>query len=260
MPKAGAISEEELADVRVRFNATARLHRSDQLDLPRFRDLVNEVLLEVVGEQEDRLPTPADLSEAFTLADADMSGLVDEEEFVTLYGLIRQGAVKGLGKKGMFASMKKGSFKKSFTQAPARLSQELPPQPLIEEETTADSVDKDEPEVADGLTEVEIEAARDRFQEACDAEGADELDKPAFAALVLALLEEESSASSSSGGATAMPSEDDLSVAFTLADADQSGKTIRAICIDVFFSQSHAPSMSMYHMFCYMSPCLHRQD
>jgi len=248
------MTEDELADVRVRFNATARMHRSDQLDLPRFRDLVNEVLLEVVSEPESSLPTPGDMSEAFTLADADKSGLVDEEEFITLYGLIRQGAVKGLGKKGMFASMKKGSFKRSFAQAPPRASQELPPQPLTEEDSTADTANEKQA-MTDGLTEVETEAARDRFQAACDAEGADELDKPSFAALVLELLEEESS--TSSGGATTIPSEDDLSVAFTLADADQSGNIFALACFEVLTTRTQSLLFFLYLpcLFLYYSSC-----
>jgi hypothetical protein len=217
------MTEDELADVQERFHATARLHGSGQLDLPCFRDLVAEVLLEVVGEPERRLPTPGDLSAAFTLADVDSSGLVDLEEFMALYALIRNGAVQGLGKKGVFASLKKGSFKKSFAQATPRASQKLSP-PLPEEEAAVLPAHGAASAMMGGLTEAEADDARDRFQAACDAEGADELDKPAFSKLVLALLQEEGGAG---GGGVALPSEQDLSVAFGMADADQSGKAPR---------------------------------
>jgi len=52
------------------------------------------------------LPNTADLDAAFTLADEDMSGLVDEQEFIKLYQLIRRGEIVGLGS----TSSKRPSF------------------------------------------------------------------------------------------------------------------------------------------------------
>ena len=72
----------------------------DQLRAPAFAELVKELLHQGgVGE----VPSEADLKAAFTLADADEGGTVDESEFVRLYELILGGGVAGLvSKPSMF--------------------------------------------------------------------------------------------------------------------------------------------------------------
>ena len=72
------------------------------------------------------LPNTADLDAAFTLADEDLSGLVDEHEFIKLYQLIRRGEIVGLGtasKRPSFFSRnnnklkREASFRKSLNEA-----------------------------------------------------------------------------------------------------------------------------------------------
>lgn len=48
------------------------------------------------GRRRMHLPTDAELTKAFKLADRDNSGLVDEDEFMALFALAVEGRVSGL--------------------------------------------------------------------------------------------------------------------------------------------------------------------
>jgi len=118
-PTEGQIEQEW----RKKFTAAATAKASKELEKPEFKALVKKILVkelmkmtEYAQPGDPPLPPPpldADLDAAFTVADADKSGLVDEEEFVQLMRLIKAGKVEGLGSKGRFG-FKGASKQKQF--------------------------------------------------------------------------------------------------------------------------------------------------
>jgi hypothetical protein len=87
------------------------------------KDLMKASALAEPGSPGSPSPPPADadLDAAFAVADADKSGLVDEEEFVKLMRLIKAGKVEGLGETSWFgfggAKGKEKQFKEDLAQA-----------------------------------------------------------------------------------------------------------------------------------------------
>jgi len=74
-----------------------------EIDFIDFKILIKEILNESNGEASKRgkpkipIPSDKDLLVLFGRADVDKSGLVDEFEFIGLYGQVMEGNVKGLG-------------------------------------------------------------------------------------------------------------------------------------------------------------------
>ena len=207
--RSSSAAKKDAAEAKERYQATARANGGGELTKTVFIDLVKELLVEG-GAKERDMPSSKDLETAFEMADADKSGLVDEDEFVTLYALIKKGEVKGLSKKSIFSS-KQSRVKSHFKEK--------------EESKEEPTVAADAPEPDDGdnddwgdapagpTAEEEEERIRDAFGAKTESEGADELDLTAFKALVLELLP----------GGLAVPTDKDLDVAFVLADEDKSG-------------------------------------
>ena len=108
----------EESRIKAKYHQMLELHRVDELDRALFKELIKILLKE--DKSVKSLPSDQDLDWVFEVADADQSGLLDEDEFVALYKLASAGHVKGVGKKN---ASKKENFKKSFDAAglPARL-------------------------------------------------------------------------------------------------------------------------------------------
>jgi len=81
--------------IKAKYHQMLESNRVDELDRTLFKELIKSLL------KEDRsvksLPSDQDLDWVFEVADADQSGMVDEDEFVALYKLVSAGHVKGLG-------------------------------------------------------------------------------------------------------------------------------------------------------------------
>jgi Ca2+-binding EF-hand superfamily protein len=81
--------------IKAKYHQMLESNRVDELDRTLFKELIKSLL------KEDRsvksLPSDQDLDWVFEVADADQSGMVDEDEFVALYKLASAGHVKGLG-------------------------------------------------------------------------------------------------------------------------------------------------------------------
>jgi len=84
-------------------------------------------LIKSTGEKT--LPSDADLEVTFTLADEDGNGVVDEEEFLHIYELVKNGEVKGLSgntltktslRQKAILEKKQEKFKKALADAKAR--------------------------------------------------------------------------------------------------------------------------------------------
>ena len=86
-------SEEE--DMQKLFAAKAAKYQSEELSKVAFKELVKEIMAADP-------PNKKDLDVAFDIADENKGGTVSEEEFVKLVALIKQGSVKGLGKRSFF--------------------------------------------------------------------------------------------------------------------------------------------------------------
>ena len=107
-----APEEQEEQRWRRKFESAATGTASFELGKPEFKALVKKLLVKELMKLTDMakpgdppLPPPpadVDLDAAFKVADADKSGLVDEEEFVKLMRLVKAGKVEGLGDKGFF--------------------------------------------------------------------------------------------------------------------------------------------------------------
>lgn len=100
-------SSNEVSEISSAFRAACGYGTS--LNLKAFKALVQRLLLVPssktgVKNAAATAPSEKDLEAAFALADDDNSGGVDEREFVALFELVKQGAVKGLGKKSFFGS------------------------------------------------------------------------------------------------------------------------------------------------------------
>ena len=117
-------------DWRKKFAAATNGKASKELEKPEFKALVKKILVRELMKMTDLaqtgdppLPPPpldADLDAAFKVADANKSGLVDEEEFVKLMRLIKAGKVSGLGDTGFFGfggGNKQKQFKKDLELA-----------------------------------------------------------------------------------------------------------------------------------------------
>jgi hypothetical protein len=92
------------------------------LSRPAFKALLAELHDEYALENEET-PSDKDLDAAFTLADVDKSGGVDEREFLHLYELVAAGKVHGLSKAsslfgGAAAAKKKEEVKKVLREEP----------------------------------------------------------------------------------------------------------------------------------------------
>jgi len=104
---------EELERNRQQFRDACEAAGVDELPKEEFKVLVKELI--AAQQQKAQAsgtspgvafaePTDKDLDAAFTLADEDKGGTVDEAEFLKLLTLIQAGQVAGLGKKSMFES------------------------------------------------------------------------------------------------------------------------------------------------------------
>jgi Ca2+-binding EF-hand superfamily protein len=108
------------------------------LDCTKFVLLVKKVLLKDFMQSQSSssksggkitagfdMPSDSDLDSAFSIADADESGIVDEGEFLRLMVLIRAGKIEGLGTSSFFsfgsssAADKEASFKAEIEAAKA---------------------------------------------------------------------------------------------------------------------------------------------
>ena len=108
-----AAQREELERNRQKFCDACEAAGVEELPKQQFKVLVKEL---IAAQQEKAQasstspgaafvePTDKDLDAAFTLADEDKGGTVDEAEFLKLLTLIQAGQVVGLGKKSMFES------------------------------------------------------------------------------------------------------------------------------------------------------------
>ena len=102
---ADALTEEEVKRAKEVFrNACANGgNESSELDKEAFieciKELVSSANKRASSDDADSLsmPNEQDLNAAFDTADADKSGLVDEGEFIELYGKVKAGKVEGLG-------------------------------------------------------------------------------------------------------------------------------------------------------------------
>jgi len=101
-------------------------YKSQDLSKTAFKQLVKQ-LIKSTGEKT--LPSDADLEVTFTLADEDGNGVVDQEEFLHIYDLVKNGEVKGLSGNNLTetslrqkAILEKNQekFKKSLADAKAR--------------------------------------------------------------------------------------------------------------------------------------------
>ena len=72
----------------------------------------------IAEDPRAKTPSPADLDQAFLLADEDRNGAIDLDEFVNLVGLIKQGHVVGVSG-GLFFSgvSRKASFREQLQMA-----------------------------------------------------------------------------------------------------------------------------------------------
>ena len=117
-------------DWRKKFAAATNGKASKELEKPEFKALVKKILVRELMKMTDLaqpgdppLPPPpadVDLDASFKVADADKSGLVDQEEFVKLMRLIKAGKVSGLGDTGFFGfggGNKQKQFKEDLANA-----------------------------------------------------------------------------------------------------------------------------------------------
>jgi hypothetical protein len=89
------------------------------LNKSQFISLVKAI---ISADSEVEVPSRSDLEAAFKVADEDKNGVIDEREFVNLFGLIKNGGVKGMaggflknfGLKSNKAKAKKQQLKKKF--------------------------------------------------------------------------------------------------------------------------------------------------
>jgi Ca2+-binding EF-hand superfamily protein len=88
--------------VREHFEKICNENNNDELDKKGFKKLVN--LLNEKGGINS-VPKDADLEKAWTIADVDKSGLVDLDEFMALFDLIKQGLIDGIGKKSKWSPL-----------------------------------------------------------------------------------------------------------------------------------------------------------
>jgi hypothetical protein len=125
-----APEEQEEQRWRTKFETAATGTASFELDKPAFKALVKKLLVKELMKMTDLaqpgdppLPPPpadVDLDASFKVADADKSGLVDQEEFVKLMRLIKAGKVSGLGDTGFFGfggGNKQKQFKEDLANA-----------------------------------------------------------------------------------------------------------------------------------------------
>ena len=185
------------------FNSRSK-DSGGEINKEHFKALIRKLVEEMIkkakaaGDKPMPMPKDKDLDEAFTRADADGSGMVDEEEFLVLYQDVKAGKVKGLGG-GMFSSL--------FTKK--------------KDDKKAAAEEKDEPSLR--LTDAERERAKKLFKgRAKDSNN--EIDKEKFKALIHKLMEENTKKTVAAGDKPMpMPKEKDLDAAFIRADADGSG-------------------------------------
>jgi Ca2+-binding EF-hand superfamily protein len=102
------------------------------LNQKQFKTVVKKLSLHMTQDKkESAVPEPKDLDAAFTVADEDRSGGVDEEEFVNMMRVIKAGGVGGLGNGKLYsassekASKFKEALKKSETTAAAKKTNEM---------------------------------------------------------------------------------------------------------------------------------------
>jgi len=121
-----ASSSNEVSEISSAFRAACGYGTS--LNLIAFKALVQRLLLVPssktgANNAAAAAPSEKDLEAAFALADDDKSGGVDEREFVALFELAKQGAVKGLGKKSFFGA-KSSTQKKQASAFQASFQEE----------------------------------------------------------------------------------------------------------------------------------------
>ena len=84
--------------------------------------------MKLLRERGKNIPKDKDLDLAFTLADVDESGSVDESEFLGLLSLIDKGEITGLSKSGFFGSgkakKKRAAFQEKFASTKSSSSLE----------------------------------------------------------------------------------------------------------------------------------------
>ena len=117
----GTLSVGELENVVQRFGQTQdRLKQVYGLDLPAFKGLVQELC----GADA---PNDRDLKAAFVVADQNKNGVIELDEFIHLFELIKKKKVVGIGGGVVFSSSKQKSQKQTFKKElqAARESQEM---------------------------------------------------------------------------------------------------------------------------------------
>jgi len=114
--------EAEIPTVRALFQSAAAEEGADLSPEP-FKKLVLTLMAEHKAED---IPTDKDLDLAFVLADDDKNGVVDIEEFVTLYRMIRRGEVHGLSKRGWGGGGKQRNFQRSYKTEAAKAKTTAP--------------------------------------------------------------------------------------------------------------------------------------
>jgi Ca2+-binding EF-hand superfamily protein len=181
--------EDEMTRWRRQYGVAAKAAHQPYLGMPQFVALVNEAQK---GSSSTAGTSDTDLRKAFELADVDRSGLLDEEEFVQVMELIKEGNVTGLGNPlNPLNWGKEEAFRKSIKGA--AVSAETAPVP----------------------TEDEVTRWRRQYDAASIAARKPYLGKLEFLELVKKILTGLSS--------MAIPTDMDLNKAFVLADVDESG-------------------------------------
>jgi Ca2+-binding EF-hand superfamily protein len=109
-----ALSPEETKQAKQLFDSRAK-ESNGEIGKESFKELINELIGNRNAQQADNggeptpMPSEKDLDAAFVRADADGSGMVDEEEFLVLYRDVKNGKVEGLGG-GLFSAFFEAPF------------------------------------------------------------------------------------------------------------------------------------------------------
>jgi len=97
------LSVAEIDTASERFVECCEALGVEQLTRPAFKMLVKQIIAE---DSVAKPPKPKDLDAAFLIADTDRTGTIDHDEFVVLVGLVKEGAVHGIGGSGFFKQRK----------------------------------------------------------------------------------------------------------------------------------------------------------
>ena len=96
--KQDGLTEQDMIDLRSKFNAKTKQDGTTDLSKESFKVLVKQIVEELEGGEA---PSAKDLEAAFVLADEDKGGTVDLTEFTNLYIFIKRGEIKGLGSRSI---------------------------------------------------------------------------------------------------------------------------------------------------------------